>query len=296
MCRMRMHIRLFVAVLSVATWMGCTPTEDDAVLPGQEAAETPQAPSPEDIAKAEAAEVTFADCVANAQSRMEDAACREAAETLARYGGPPLEHTLRKLDDPNVDPYGKLIIVEAFKGKVNPMTHELLVSMTAADKDPMTRRSATALLASAPTVDTVTHLITLSSDPDPKLSFTALLGIVPGTQEDSEFRKRFVELYSNPETQPNMQEHIVATISQYAYAADEPVLIDAIQNDKLSPAVREAAAAALGRVGGVAAVEPLKRAQQNRNVSTEFLDAVTLSLTAIEERLEAEGGLVTPLE
>lgn len=215
---------------------------------------------------------------------MGEPACLDAAATLAQHGGAPLEATLRKLDDPNLSPHGKVMIVEGFKSRLDESSYDILKPLTATGKDEMTRLCATALLASIPDASLMPFLIPLADDPNPKLSFTALLGIAPGAQEGSEYRSRLKSKFSAPETTPNMREHVIGAIGQNPYPEDEELLIRGFQDTELNVEMRALAVTSLGRIGGEAALEALMAADLTDAPAT-FSDTVSLSVAALKERL-----------
>lgn len=285
------YIVAAIAVLHIAS---CTPSEPAATdetasptaPPATAAPDAAPVPSPDDTAEAEAAYTAFEQCIAEAERRLNDTACMDAAATLARFGGPPLENTLKRLDEPGLAPHGKLMIVEGFKGKLNHYVYGMLTAMTAPEKEAMTRLSATALLASIPDPNLVATLIELSNDPNEKLSFTALVGLATMAQEGSEFRKRLVDRYDDLADNPNMREHVIAAIAQNPYQDDETLLITGLQDSALGTGVRREAATALGRIGGEDALSALLAVQDDR-APQDFREAVELSIIVIRERMAA---------
>jgi HEAT repeat protein len=219
---------------------------------------------------------------------MTDSACSAAAATLARAGGPPLEQALAKLDDPTTSPHGKVMIVEGFNGRLNSYAAAILKGMTAPGKDETTRACATALLSSIPDLDLLQFLIPLTSDSNPQVKFSALLGVASAAMEGSEFRKQLADLYAAPDTNANMKEHIVAVFSKNPYKTDVPILVTAVQDRALNPDVRRDAAIALGRVGDQAAMDALMNIEPA--AGAELRTAVDLSIAAIKERSQAEMG------
>lgn len=299
MLMMRMPRLSAIAVAVVLLGLtGCTPDED-AEVPAPGAGMPAAVATPSDAEQAQAALETFKSCVAGAEAGAPGPPCMEAASTLARLGGPPFEAALRMLDDPGVSPHGKVLIVDAFQRNVHPLAYDLLKKMTVPEKDPMTRVCATALLASVPDVNLVEFLIPLTDDSDPKVSFTALVGVATAAQEGSEFRKRLKDLYSAPDSMPNMREHIAAAISKNPFNEDEPLLITALNDGDLRMEVRRDVAAALGRVGGEAAATALMNAEDVPGAPADYRAAIDLSITVIKERLRVQsggGGDTIPIE
>jgi HEAT repeat protein len=234
------------------------------------------------VAEGEAILAKWQDCVAEAQERMGDPACKEYAFLLAQVGGPPLQAALEQLDDPDVSPHGRVLIVDGFHSRLNHYASDVLKPMTASG-DEMVRACATALLATIPDPELVPFLIPLTEDANPQVRFTALLGVAAGAPEDSPFRAQLKELYDAPSTQANMKEHIVSVFSKHPFASDAALLIAAIQDRELAPDVRRDAAVALGRVGDRTAIAPLL-ASLGEEASPEYRDAVELSVAVIKER------------
>jgi len=227
---------------------------------------------------------------------MDWSACGAIVKNLRQFGPEALLPLVDVLADKDQTPHAKVAATNCLADFVHPVMIEPLKAMIEPGLDQTTRACATHLLGHLldPTLEPV--LRKLSTDPEQRVRFAALLGLL--RRGDPAARQELGASLDDPETAVAEREEIGRVLVMDARREREnvPLLMKTVQDFELDASVRRMAVGALGRADDPTAIAALEvTAKQDpdelvREIAANAAEAIRARQKVRQERRAAQPG------
>lgn len=266
----RWTCRISPALLVIVA-AGCIPTADE-----------PKIKIPGGTAKSEADLVeAWKQAAANPEAARATGEHFEIANELKLRSEHALDPILDFMADPNTPAESKVFTVESL-GAVIPGTYvPRLKEMAAPGGDETVRACATMLLAYIRNEEAIEALRPLAADPEPRVQFSAKLGLARAGDED--IRSELLDFYHSGNATKDHRVEIVLVLLDSPRPSDKPVLIHALEDKEFADDIKIASLIVLERHGTAEDIPELERIKSTQT-DDYVLAMIDTAIQAIRER------------
>ena len=284
----------FVSLAVIALSFGCIPSEPpEEELPPlpppqeQAAAPTSSPRAPVDVPALQEEWLALAEA-------QNDAAWNprafEIAAILSQQGPDALRPLIETIAMSQDDPYKMVFAVQSLEQFMTMAHRDYLVELLDSD-DMMLRASAARLLAGIPDEAVQRDLRPLLEDSDPRVQFSARLGLA---KWDPEIRAGLLESYDDPEMTMSHKLQIAGIILSAPQEADMAGLAKIVADPETSTFHRVQAGAQLGRMGDASVLDELEASLESSDDAA-YEEMARAAIAAIKQRTADTNGS-TPTE
>lgn len=208
-------------------------------------------------------EEEWKDVVQNADENLEDPAYSAIMWELAEFGPDALIPMLDIVADDSYSPAARVVTADRLKYHAHPRMVPRLKELATGEFDNTTRACATFLLGLIPTEETTALLRELEQSDEPRIRFSAILGLANAGDEDALAQLR--EKYAEQDLDVEYRRELVNFFAFKGKEEDVEILSNAVLREELTVFQRALVAASLADIGDPAAIPALEKLKNHEN-------------------------------